>query len=425
MSSEVDIIIVGAGSAGLSAAKQAARHGLSCTVVEASHRIGGRAYSEEIAPGVFFDLGCSYLHQAETNPFGPIADELDFTLARDYGDIFTPEAIQVWRNGEQLTGSAADDLWAYDAACDEAVAKAAAEGRDVALAEVIDLTSEHAPGYLAGMASLQAADADLISTADAASFTDGPDWPIREGYGSLVALWGADVPVTLNNQVQKIAWDGNGVSVETAKGTLRGWTALITTSTGVLAAGDIAFDPGLPDWKLDAIAGLPTGCMNKIAVHFDRDLFGPDGRGFYGVEDGDSEPSGFEVSVFGDPLIVVFIGGRFAEWLERQGQDAAQDYALTQIASVFGAGVKDHVTRSIFTVWKGDPWTHGSYTCALPGQAHQRRELARDIDGRVFFAGEATIPGSHATCHGAYLSGIRAVGEIAAALGAPSDQLTG
>jgi len=417
MSSDVDIVIIGAGAAGLSAAKEAARQGLTYTIVEASHRIGGRAYSEEIAPGVFFDLGCSYLHQAENNPFGPIADDLGFTLARDRGDLFTSETIRVWRNGEQLTGAAAKDFWAYDVACDEAIGAAAAEGKDVAIAEVIDLESPHAPIYLGGQASLQATDADLISTTDAASFFDGPDWPIHEGYGSLVARWGADVPVTLNNQVRRIAWDGNGVKVATAKGTLTGRTALVTTSTGVLAAGGIAFDPGLPDWKLDAVAGLPTGCMNKIAVHFDSDLFGPDGRGFYQVEDGDSEPSGFEVSVFGDPLVVVFIGGRFADWLERQGQDAAHDYALTQIAEVFGHGIKDHVTRSIVTAWRGDPWTHGSYTCALPGQAHQREELARDVEGRLFFAGEATITGPQATCHGAYLSGIRAVGEIAAALG--------
>jgi monoamine oxidase len=80
MSSEVDVIIVGAGASGLSAAKELARLGVSYVVIEGSHRIGGRAYSEEIAPGVWFDLGCSYLHQAETNPLVAIADEMNIKI---------------------------------------------------------------------------------------------------------------------------------------------------------------------------------------------------------------------------------------------------------------------------------------------------------------------------------------------------------
>ncbi len=87
MSSETDVIIIGAGASGLSAAKELTRLGLSFTVVEGSHRIGGRAYSEEIAPGVWFDLGCSYLHQGETNPFVAIADELGIVLGKDKGDL--------------------------------------------------------------------------------------------------------------------------------------------------------------------------------------------------------------------------------------------------------------------------------------------------------------------------------------------------
>jgi len=88
MSSEPDAIIIGAGASGLSAAKELARMGLSYIVIEGSHRIGGRAYSEEIAPDVWFDLGCSYLHQGDTNPFVAIADELGVIIGKDKGDLF-------------------------------------------------------------------------------------------------------------------------------------------------------------------------------------------------------------------------------------------------------------------------------------------------------------------------------------------------
>ena len=91
MPSESDVIVIGAGAAGLSAAKELTRLGLSYTVVEGSHRIGGRAYSEEIAPGVWFDLGCAWLVGGAVNPFVAIADELGITLSKDKSHLFELE----------------------------------------------------------------------------------------------------------------------------------------------------------------------------------------------------------------------------------------------------------------------------------------------------------------------------------------------
>ena len=88
MPADSDVVIIGAGAAGLSAARELDRLGISCAVIEGSHRIGGRAYSEEIAPDVWFDLGCSYLHQGNNNPFVEIADRLGAVIGRDKGDIF-------------------------------------------------------------------------------------------------------------------------------------------------------------------------------------------------------------------------------------------------------------------------------------------------------------------------------------------------
>lgn len=85
---------------------------------------------------------------------------------------------------------------------------------------------------------------------------------------------------------------------------------------------------------------------------------------------------------------------------------------------MFGDHIREHVSRSIVTAWATEPWTRGSYACARPGQAHQRAVLARPMDERLFFAGEATINGAQGTCHGAYLSGIRAADEIAGLLSA-------
>ena len=420
MPSEPDVIIVGAGASGLSAAKELTRLGLTFTVVEGSHRIGGRAYSEKIAPDVWFDLGCSYLHQGETNPFAPIADELNITIGRDKGDIFTDEKMRFYKNGTPLTAKEQDALHAYFAACHESIMASAARGEDVAIVDLVDLDSEYAQVYMNGMAALNTLDIDETSAASSAASNGGSDYPVLNGYGNLVKTWGSDVPVSLNTKVERMDWSGKGVRVETAKGTLRGRAILSTVSNGILASGDIDFAPGLPGWKMDAIRGLPTGTENKICLHFDTDVFGPDGRGFHNVWNDDGNSAGFEASVMGQNTAIVFTGGRHAIWLEKQGQQAGHDFAVDRVAEAFGNGVRKHVTNSIVTAWTTEPWTRGSYSCATPGQAHQRKELAKPIEDKLFFAGEATTVGDSACCHGAFNSGVRAAKEIASVLKTPS-----
>ena len=412
MSSQSDVVIIGAGAAGLSAARELTNLGLSFTLLEGSHRIGGRAYSEEIVPGVWFDLGCSYLHQGETNPFVPIADELGVIIGKDKGDIFEDCKKGLYKNGVPLNPAAREAYSFYRSECFSAITAAADRGEDVALVDLVDLDSEYALTFTHDMAELCTRDIDEISSVDFAVFDEGSDIPVLNGFGNLVAAWGAEVPVSLNTRVERIDWSGDRVYVETARGTLRGRAVLCTVSTGILAAGDIKFVPGLPDWKMEAVLGLPTGTENKICLHFDTDVFGPDGRGFHNTWNDDGVACGFEASVMGQNTAIAFTGGRHAIWLEKQGQQAGHDYAVDRVAEVFGSDIRKHVTRSIVTAWTAEPWTRGSYSCALPGQAHQRNELARPLDDRVFFAGEATTVRDHSCCHGAFRSGIRAAQEI-------------
>jgi monoamine oxidase len=212
--------------------------------------------------------------------------------------------------------------------------------------------------------------------------------------------------------VEAVDWSEDHVRVDTVKGTLRGRCVLTTVSTGILAARHIRFKPGLPGWKVDAINSLPTGTENKVGVHFDKDIFGPDGRGaYYSWTDGD-EGAEFEASVMGLNVAIVFTSGRHAVWLEEQGQQAGHDFAVNKIADVFGNDIRKSVTRSIVSAWTRDPWTLGSYSHALPGQSHQREELARSIDDKIFFAGEATMKTLWGNAHGAHESGICAAQEI-------------
>ncbi|MEM7171539.1 MAG: NAD(P)/FAD-dependent oxidoreductase [Pseudomonadota bacterium] len=419
---DVDVIIIGAGAAGLSAAKELALLGLSYRVVEGSHRIGGRAYSEEIAPGVWFDLGCSYLHQGATNPFGPIADSLGIEINRAWDNMYEPDHIRCIYNGTLLEPDERKALDRYWEACNEALEASAGRGEDRAIADLVDMDHPFFQPFANSLSELNAMDIDETSAADFMAFGDddtGPssDIPVPGGYGNLVKAWGADVEVALNSRAEKINWSGPGVTVDTVKGSIRGRAALVTVSTGILAADHITFAPRLPDWKVEAFLSVPTGAANKICLHFDRDVFGTDGLGFYTTWNENGEGAGVEASANGNNTAIVFVGGRHAVWLEKQGQAAGHDHAVSRVTDVFGNDIKKRITRSIVTAWAGEPWTLGSYSAAKPGQAHQRHELAKPIDGRLFFAGEATDVGAHATCHGALKSGIRAAREIAVALG--------
>ncbi len=417
MQTEPDVIIIGAGSAGLSAAKELARLGLIFTVIEGSHRIGGRAYSEEIAPGTWFDLGCAWVVDGTCNPFTAIADDLGIALGKDKGERFLLENHRFQHNGAPLEDARQTACIQYYRDSYAAIDAAAEQGRDIAVSDVIDIDHEYAAPFLANVASAWGLDVDQVSTADFASAEGELGFPVLHGYGNLVAAWGADVPVSLNTRADRVNGSGSAIRVETPKGTVQGRVVLITVSTGVLASGELAFEPGLPDWKMEAIHHLPMGTENKMGVHFDTDVFGPDGRGHYTVWNDDGTAGKVDASVMGLNSAHVFAGGRFGIWLEKQGQQACSAFAVDRVADIFGNDIRKHVDRTIVTAWHTEPWTRGSWACAQPGKAHQRTNLARSVDDRVFFAGEATHVAGQGTCHGAYLSGIRAARDIAETLG--------
>jgi len=396
----------------LSAAKELTRLGVSNQVVEGAHRIGGRAYSEAIAPGEWFDLGCAWLVGAETNPFTSIARKLGLELSQN-SERFLLENVRFNRDGTLLRGYQHDACVEYYRECEAAIAAAAGQGRDVPISDVIDLNHEFAAPFLAAVATGWGKDVDEVSTVDNDSAVGELGYQIPQGYGNLVAAWGADVPVSLNSRVERIDWSRGAVSVDTSKGAISAKAVLVTVSTGVLASQEISFHPRLPDWKLEAIHNLPMGTENKIGVYFDTNVFGDGGRAHYTIWNTDGHAAKIDASVMGFSTASVFVGGRLGIWLEQQGQQALQEFAIDRIADVFGNDIRKGVKNCIATAWESDPWTRGSWACARPGQAHQRTSLVRPIDGRLFFAGEATDIGGQGTCHGAYHSGLRAAREIA------------
>jgi monoamine oxidase len=407
-----DIAVIGAGAAGLGAGRRLRELGASFAVLEAAHRVGGRGYTAEIAPGVPFDLGCHWMHSASLNPFVAMADAAGFTYRKGTFDRTLHFAAD-W--------TASTDVKDCDGFLERSYAalrEAHAAGRDVSVADVVERDSPWT-GYFDYWTSLNASvDSDQISAVDLYNYRDtGEDWPLKEGYGTLIARLAQGLPMELNAAVTDIDRTSKEISLTTPKGAIAAKVVIVAVSTGILGGGDIRFTPDLPDWKQHAIANLPLGCHNRIGLLYDRNVFGDDHPRGTILLSSDSEPMSFKIRPFGYDYVVGLTGGRFADWLERAGVEASVDLAKENLKKAFGSEITKHVVRHLVTAWRGDPWVKGAYSAARPGTAGQRARLAEAVDRRLFFAGEATSSEFFATAHGAYLSGIRAADEAHGAIG--------
>ncbi|WP_018699990.1 flavin monoamine oxidase family protein [Amorphus coralli] len=407
---DTDIVVVGAGAAGLAAGERLRETGVEAIVVEAAERVGGRAFTDTSVFGVPFDLGCHWMHSASRNPFRPIADALDHRYlmrsSRRAAHLYLKDRL-----ADDETRAAA---WEAVQGAFRAAEAAGERGLDVAAADVIDPPTEWAPLALHWMRLLSALDAPQISTLDLCRYADtGENWPVLDGYGALVARAGRDVPVRTGVAVTHIDWSGRGVRAETSAGTVHAKAAIVTVSTNVLAEGGIRFTPELPVDAAEAIAACPTGHAEKVAISFDCPLPGLDSTAYIDTMDPDDpDRPAINFTVYEDadarPLMIGQLGGSVARGLEQAGAAAMTDFALAALADAFGSEIRDRVHRVHTTHWGSDPLIRGAYSCALPGKADLRARLGEPIGERVLLAGEATSPDAFSTAHGARLTGLAA-----------------
>jgi monoamine oxidase len=123
------------------------------------------------------------------------------------------------------------------------------------------------------------------------------------------------------------------------------------------------------------------------------------------VNTSDDGPIHFRNQPFGHDYVEIVTGGRMAEWMEKSGEPATVEFVLSKLRDVLGSKAVPHPAQHIVSAWNEDTWVKGAYSCAQPGAADQRSVLAQPIDGRIFFAGEATSSNAYASIHGACISG--------------------
>lgn len=405
--SDPDVLVIGAGCAGIAAARALAARGRSCVVLEGGARVGGRAFTEVESLGVPFDHGASWLHQAADNPLTPLARALDVPLL-DHDGLRERRLFAFGRFAttaeRQAFAAAEDGFWtaieaaAQDGTPDRPASAAAPRGG------VWDATVAHWEG-----AQICAAELSRMSLHDvAATALDGPNLITRIGIGGLVARLAEGLPIRLGARVERLRWGARGVSAEGAFGSIAAKAAIVTVSTGVLAAGGIAFDPPLPEATQAAIHDLPLGLLTKIAFradHPDAPRLPPFASLRRAVERDGDRPMSWIARLFGDPVMTAFCGG--AQAWEMVGDPAqAEACARTEAAGIFGARAAAALGGATVTRWAEDPLFRGAYSHAVPGAQAARATLATPLaDGRLCFAGEACHPRFAATVAGAWLSG--------------------
>ena len=409
MNSEFDVVIIGGGAAGIGAARELAPSGRSVLLLEASSRLGGRAWTCEIA-GQPLDLGCGWLHSGDRNSWTRIAEEAGRVV-----DHRPPKwGVQYRHLGfspdEQKAARGAFAAWMERLTIKPPPSDCAADA----------LTPEGPwNGYLQAISGfISGARLERVSVADYLAYDEAStniNLRAADGYGDLIASsLPARTTLRLASPVEAIALEPQGVAVETRGGTVRALAAILTVSTAVLASGAIRLPSGLDKWR-HAASVLPLGRDEKVFLEIvGESPFEPETHELGNPRD--PRTAAYYIRPFGRPVIECFFGGQGAEMIEEGGPAAGFDYATGQLAALFGSEARRSLRPLAASSWSRSTRIGGAYSYALPGHAAARGLLARPFEDRLFFAGEATSGQDFSTAHGAHDSGVRAAREALAAL---------
>jgi monoamine oxidase len=407
---EFDVVVIGAGAAGVGAALALAKAGRRFVVLEARERVGGRTWTLDSGRGFPVDLGGEWLHSAPSNPLVPLARELGVAVD-EYGQYWADEWNRA-KLGEATYREFRDVVEGLFAAAE---ALAAAGGPDVALGDLLAADDRWRPATEAVCSWITGGRLDQVSAVDLGSSEDPKvNWRLPGGYGALIGTLAEGLPLRLATPVTRVDWRGKTIAVETAAGRLTARSVIVTLPTNLIVRGAIDFAPALPAEKLQAAADLPLGANLKLFLAVEGQPFGPPRDQQLPTRFDRAAASFLHVHPFGRPVVAAYFGGDLARELEAAGLAAIADFAEGELAVTHGESIRGYFTAVAASGWMADPLAGGAYSYARPGAASARAVLAAPLDDRLFFAGEATSPGDFATVHGAYMSG-RAAAEAALA----------
>ena len=305
---DLEVVVVGAGAAGIGAAMRLSAAKVSSNVFEARGRAGGRAYTVADAPFPL-DLGCGWLHSADRNPWTQIAAEAGFTIDK---------TVPAWGTQSFDLGFSAEDQAAFALASrrfHERLEAVAPNDTDFAAADLLELQCRFNPLLNAISSYVNGVELDLVSVQDSNRYADtGVNWRVAEGYGTVIAAQAAGLPIRLGCPVTLIDHRKKRLAIETALGTVTADAVILTVPTPLIAAQGIRFRPDLTD-KVGAASVLPLGLADKLVMAVDTPEMLPVDGHLIGNPNKTATGS-YHLRPFGRPLIEGFFGGRLAHELE-------------------------------------------------------------------------------------------------------------
>jgi monoamine oxidase len=412
---EVDVVIVGAGAAGIAAARRLTAANRSFRLFEAADRVGGRCATDDKIFGAPFDLGARWIHSPESNPLVAAAGQSGL-------EVYPAPRAQTLRVGARNARDAeletflATTLKARRALGDLGKARADFPASRLLPKDLGDwqATMEFMLGPFATGKDLKDISAfDLARTAERDS-----DAFCRQGYGALLAKLAAGLPVQLSSPVGLVYWGGNALAVDTPKGNLLTRAVILTVSTAVLAEDKIEFLPTLPKRQVDAIEKLALGSYDHIALDIPGNPLGLQRDDMVFEQAAGTRTAALLANVGGSSLHLVEVAGSFGRELATKGEAAMVAFAHDWLASLFGTDVKRAIKRSHATNWGADPLALGAMSTVAPGNAEARKVLQEPIGGKIWLAGEALHETKWGTVNGAWESGTRAAEAVLRKFGA-------
>lgn len=410
-----DVIVIGAGVAGLAAARRlhdAGRHVLVC---EARDRIGGRVWSDASDPNCAIELGAEYIHGDEVSTWQFVRQlGLATTIAGRW------DGRRIWYNDtlhDALTLFAADTSLPPLTTIEEQIL--AYQGPDMSFAQwldendyqglarhLADIRLAHSAATTPELASIHAMQADILQ----GEHLGGNDHHIVGGYAPIIENLAQSLPMRLQSVVTAIGDDGDNCHVILADGAvLTTKRVIVTIPLALLKTGSVAFAPPLPAAKLHAIRQIDMHGGIKIALRF-RERFWDETASFFSLVD--PAPVWWTAAPAAPYLMGFFTGPRAAHI---GAMSDPLETCLDLLTTVFGDVVRAQLVGWRMINWSVDPWSLGAYS-SVPVGAHGLRPALAAPHGRIHFAGEATaVDGHAASVHGAISSGWRAVAEIEAA----------
>lgn len=424
-----DTIVIGAGVAGLTAARLLARADRRVVVLEARDRVGGRVWTDR-SGGTVTDLGASWIHGIAGSPVAAAADAfgmrtLEFTVG-GYQPDSRPIAYY-GSDGRRLPDDAArrfaDDIRSVDETLREAVAGSAADDsyRDVtemALARQgwHDERAERVREYLQHRTEEQygAWIEDLAAHGLDDDSIDGDEVVFPDGYDRLPSHLAEGLDVRLEHIVSRVTWSADGVVVTTEHGSFAADSAVVTVPVGVLQSAEFVIDPPLPPPHAGALSRLRMNAFEKIFLRFPAKFWD---EGVYAVRQQGPQSrrwhSWYDLTpLHGTPTLLTFAAGPGAAEIRHWSEEAVVESILEQLRRLYGDRVLQpnavHITH-----WQDDPFAHGSYAYMTVGSTTaDHDDLAAPVGGVLHLAGEATWTDDPATISAALYSGHRAAANI-------------